>query len=123
MSGSKVVERNATDIRCPPKLFPNKIFDENQAAWRKSARIMVLCINFLTRLCIYSITLSLGFMCRVYCSLVQTFEKKKGRVSLRWMGDVEMDLRNISVKRQRIRGLDKSELVCVVREVKVKLKC
>jgi len=38
-------------------------------------------------------------MYSVYFSPVQTFERKKGRLSLRWMGDVEIDLRNIGAKK------------------------
>jgi hypothetical protein len=47
--------------------------------------------------------LCLSFMCRVYCSPVQTFEEKR-KLSLKWMGDIEMDLRNIGVKRWRIKA-------------------
>jgi len=38
------------------------------------------------------------------------------------MGDVEIDWRNIGEKRWGIRGLDRSEWACVLREAKVKLK-
>jgi hypothetical protein len=71
----------------------------------------------------YSTTLGTSFMCRVYCSPVLTFEKKKkGRLSLRWMGDVEMDLRNTGAKIWGIRGLDRSEWAYVSREARAKLK-
>jgi len=61
-------------------------------------------------------------MYSVYFSPVQTFERKKGRLSLRWMGDVEIDLRNIGAKIWRIRGLDRSEWAYVSKETKAKLK-
>ena len=49
-------------------------------------------------------------------------EKEKGRPRLRWMDDVELDLRNMAVKRWRGRALDRTEGTAVMREAKVKLK-
>jgi hypothetical protein len=49
-------------------------------------------------------------------------EKEKGRPRLRWMDDVELDLRNMAVKRWRRRALDRTEGAAVMREAKLKLK-
>jgi hypothetical protein len=48
--------------------------------------------------------------------------KKKGRLRLRWMDDVESDLRNMDVKSSRTRALDRVDWASVVREAKDKLK-
>jgi hypothetical protein len=48
--------------------------------------------------------------------------RKKGRPKLRWIGDVESDLRNMGVKRWRSRALDRTEWTSIMREAKAKLK-
>jgi len=46
----------------------------------------------------------------------------KGRLRLRWINDVEDDLRKICVKRQRTKALDREEWASTIREAKAKLK-
>jgi hypothetical protein len=46
----------------------------------------------------------------------------RGRPRLRWIDDVEDDLRNIGIKRWRIKVLDRVELTSIIKEAKVKLK-
>jgi hypothetical protein len=46
----------------------------------------------------------------------------RGRPRVRWIDDVEEDLRNIGTKRWRIKALDRVELASVIKEAKVKLK-
>jgi hypothetical protein len=56
------------------------------------------------------------------------FEEKLGgrreveRPRLRWIDDVEDDLRNMGIKRWRIKALDRVELTSIVKEAKAKLK-
>jgi hypothetical protein len=47
---------------------------------------------------------------------------KKGRPRLRWRDDVESDLGNMDVNRQRTRAWDRIEWASVMKEAKVKLK-
>jgi hypothetical protein len=59
---------------------------------------------------------------------VKIFEGKlegrrgRGRPRLRWIDDVEDDLRKLDVKRWRAKGLDRVEWASVLREAKGKLK-
>ena len=46
----------------------------------------------------------------------------KGRPKLRWINDVEDDLRKLGVKRWRKKALDREEWASVIREGKAKLK-
>ena len=46
----------------------------------------------------------------------------RGRPRLRWINDVEGDLRKLGVKRWRMKALDREELASIVREAKGKLK-
>jgi hypothetical protein len=46
----------------------------------------------------------------------------RGRPSLRWIDDVEDDLRKHGVKRWRAKALDREEWASIIREVKAKLK-
>jgi hypothetical protein len=48
--------------------------------------------------------------------------RKKIRSGLRWMDDVELNLRNIGVKLVRTSVLDRIERASVVRETKAKCK-
>jgi hypothetical protein len=43
-------------------------------------------------------------------------KKKKGRPRLRWMDNVELDLRHMGLKRCRTRALDRRECVFVMKE-------
>jgi hypothetical protein len=46
----------------------------------------------------------------------------RGRPRLRWIDDVEDDLRKLSVKRWRTKALDREEWASIIREAKAKLK-
>ena len=46
----------------------------------------------------------------------------RGRPRLRWINDVEDDLRKLGVKRRRMKTLDREEWAPIVREAKAKLK-
>ena len=46
----------------------------------------------------------------------------RGRLRLRWIDDVEDDLRKLGVKRWRAKALDREEWASILREAKVKLK-
>jgi hypothetical protein len=46
----------------------------------------------------------------------------RGRRRLRWMDDVEDDLRNMGIKRWRIKALDIVEWGSIIKEAKAKLK-
>jgi len=45
-----------------------------------------------------------------------------GRPRLRWINDVEGDLRKLGVKRWRTKALDREEWALIIREAKAKLK-
>jgi hypothetical protein len=49
-------------------------------------------------------------------------ERKKGRPRLRWINDVESDVRNMGIKRWRSRALDRIEWASIMRQAKAKLK-
>jgi len=61
-------------------------------------------------------------------SVTKIFEGKlegrrgTGRPRLRWIDDVEDDLRNLGVKRWKAKALDREEWASIIREAKVKLK-
>jgi hypothetical protein len=46
----------------------------------------------------------------------------RGRPRLRWINDVEGDLRKLGVKRWRTKALDRVEWASIIREAKDKLK-
>ena len=46
----------------------------------------------------------------------------RGRRRLRWINDVEDDLRKLGVKRWRTKALDREEWASILREAKAKLK-
>jgi hypothetical protein len=46
----------------------------------------------------------------------------RGRLRLRWINDVEEDLRMLGVKRRRKKALDREEWAFVIKEAKIKLK-
>jgi len=46
----------------------------------------------------------------------------RGRPRLRWINDVEEDLRKLGVKRWRTRALDREEWASIISEAKAKLK-
>jgi hypothetical protein len=48
--------------------------------------------------------------------------KDRGRPRLRWIIDVEDDLRKLGVKRWRTKALDRVEWASIIREAKAKLK-
>jgi len=60
-------------------------------------------------------------------SVKKVFEGKldgrrgRGRPRLRWINDVEDDLRNLGVKRWRTKALDREEWASIIREAKAKL--
>jgi hypothetical protein len=57
-------------------------------------------------------------------SVKKIFERKlegrrgRGRPRLRWINDVEDDLRKLGVKRWRTKGLDRVEWASIIREAK-----
>ena len=59
---------------------------------------------------------------------VKIFEGKlegrrgRGRPRLRWINDVEDDLRKLGVKQWRTKALDREEWASIIREAKTKLK-
>jgi hypothetical protein len=59
---------------------------------------------------------------------VKIFEGKlegrrgRGQLRLRWIDDVEDDLRKLGVKQWRAKALDREEWASIVREAKAKLK-
>jgi hypothetical protein len=59
-------------------------------------------------------------------SVKKIFEgKSEGRIRrarLRWINDVEDDLRKLGVKRWRTRALEREEWASIIKEAKVKLK-
>jgi hypothetical protein len=46
----------------------------------------------------------------------------RGRPRVRWINDVEDDLRRLGVKRRRMKALDREEWASIVKEAKAKLK-
>jgi len=46
----------------------------------------------------------------------------RGRPRLRWINDVEDDIRKLGVKRWRTKTLDRQEWTSIIREAKAKLK-
>jgi hypothetical protein len=46
----------------------------------------------------------------------------RGRPRLRWINDVEDDLRRLGVKRWRMKALDREESASITKEAKAKLK-
>jgi hypothetical protein len=46
----------------------------------------------------------------------------KGRPSLRWIDNVEDDLRKLGVKRWRVKALDREDWALIIREAKAKLE-
>ena len=48
--------------------------------------------------------------------------RRRGRPRLRWINDVEDDLRKLGVKWWRMKALDREEWASIIREAKAKLK-
>jgi hypothetical protein len=48
--------------------------------------------------------------------------KRRGRPRLRWLDDVESDLRSMGVKRCRTKVLNREEWASIMKEIKAKLK-
>ena len=48
--------------------------------------------------------------------------RSKGRPRLRWINDVEDDLRKLGVKRRRVKALNREEWASIIREDKAKLE-
>jgi hypothetical protein len=46
----------------------------------------------------------------------------RGRPRLRWTDDTDDDLRNMSIKRWRIKALDRVEWSSIIKEAKAKMK-
>jgi hypothetical protein len=46
----------------------------------------------------------------------------RGRPRLRWINDVEDDLRKLGVKQWRTKALEREKLVSIIKEAKAKLK-
>jgi hypothetical protein len=61
-------------------------------------------------------------------SVKKSFEGKlegrrdRGRPRLRWINDVEYDLREVGVKRQRTKALKREEWASIIKEAKTKLR-
>jgi hypothetical protein len=61
-------------------------------------------------------------------SVKKVFEEKlegqrgRGRPRLRWINDVEDDLRELGVKRWRTKALEREEWATIIKETKAKLK-
>jgi hypothetical protein len=51
-----------------------------------------------------------------------TGRRGRGRPRLRWINDVEDDLRKLGVKRRRKKALNREEWASIIMEAKVKLK-
>jgi hypothetical protein len=49
-------------------------------------------------------------------------QRSRGRPRLRWINDVEDDLRKLGVKRWRTKALEREEWALIVKEAKGKLK-
>jgi len=47
---------------------------------------------------------------------------RRGQPRLRWINDVEDDLRKLSVKQWRTKAMDREEWASIIREAKAKLK-
>jgi hypothetical protein len=61
-------------------------------------------------------------------SVKKIFERKlegrrgRGRSRLRWINDVEDDLRKLGMKRWRMKALEREEWTSIIKEAKAKLK-
>jgi hypothetical protein len=49
-------------------------------------------------------------------------QRGRGRPRVRWINNVEDDLRKLDVKRCRMKALDREEWASIIREAKAKLK-